>query len=79
MAARVGIVLLVIMVIGGEIVPVLEARQLGNPSIALNDGRVVAANGESAGVWASSKWNMRRTLGGDKRTVPGGPDPQHHY
>jgi hypothetical protein len=78
MAARVGIVLLVIMVIGAEIVPAPEARQLGNPGIASNDGRVVAANGESAGVRAS-KWNMRRTLGGDKRTVPGGPDPQHHY
>jgi hypothetical protein len=78
MAARVGIVLLVIIVIGAVMVPVPEARQLGHTGVASNDARAVTSNGESAGVRAY-KWNLRRTLGGDKRTVPGGPDPQHHY
>lgn len=79
MAARIGIVLLVILIIGMELVAVPEARRIQHPA----PGRVgtsgrVAGNGNSAGV-RPSKWNTRRTLGGEKRTVPGGPNPQHHY
>ncbi|VAH21146.1 unnamed protein product [Triticum turgidum subsp. durum] len=73
-AARVGIVLLVVMLICAELVVVPEARLIQHPAVAH-----AAANGKPADV-PPSKWNMRRTLGGAvKRTVPGGPDPQHHY
>ena len=81
MAARVGIVLLVIMVISAQLVALPEARWINHPPVgclAAKDGRAVAGNGKSAGV-RSSKWNMRRSLSAEKRTVPGGPDPQHHY
>ncbi|KAF6996823.1 hypothetical protein CFC21_013118 [Triticum aestivum] len=75
-AARVGIVLLVVMVIAAQLVAAPEARLIQHPAVALAH---TAANGKPAGV-PPAKWNMRRTLGAAvKRTVPGGPDPQHHY
>ncbi|RCV16950.1 hypothetical protein SEVIR_3G184100v4 [Setaria viridis] len=77
MAARaVSIALLVILVVGAELVAVPEARliQGASPSFAVTCG-----DGESAGVRWPSKWNRGRVLGGEKRSVPGGPDPQHHY
>ncbi|EMS45349.1 hypothetical protein CFC21_003427 [Triticum aestivum] len=74
-AARVGIVLLVVMVIAAQLVATPEPRLIQHPAVALAHA---AANGKPAGV-PPSKWNMPRTLGAVKRTVPGGPDPQHHY
>ncbi|CAN6359489.1 unnamed protein product [Urochloa humidicola] len=72
-ARVVGIVLLVILV-GTELVAVPEAR------LILRDSATVTVGGEPAGVRPPpSKWNKRRELGGEKRSVPGGPDPQHHY
>ncbi|KAM3411764.1 hypothetical protein ACQJBY_003431 [Aegilops geniculata] len=72
-AARVGIVLLVVMVIAAQLVAAPEARLIQHPAV-----EHAATNGKPAGV-PPSKWNMPRTLGAVKRTVPGGPDPQHHY
>jgi hypothetical protein len=73
-AARVGIVLLVVMLIGAQLVAVPEARPIEQPAVEEH----TAANGKTAGV-PPSKWNVPRAVVGEKRTVPGGPDPQHHY
>ena len=74
--AVVGIALLVFLVVAAELVAMPEARfiQRASPSA----GGVVMGDGESAGLRRSSKWNRGRVLGGEKRSVPGGPDPQHH-
>ncbi|KAE8817587.1 hypothetical protein D1007_04687 [Hordeum vulgare] len=72
-AARIGIVLLVVMLVCAQLVAMPEARLIQHPAVAH-----AAASGKPVGV-RPSKWNVRRTLGGVKRTVPGGPDPQHHY
>ncbi|CAD6271584.1 unnamed protein product [Miscanthus lutarioriparius] len=73
MAPRVvGVALLVILLVGVELVAVPEARKIQRASGA------VAGGGESTGVRRPSKWNRGMVLCGDKRSVPGGPDPQHH-
>ena len=76
MATRVvGIALLVILLVGAELEAVPEARQI-QPA-----GGAVAGGGESTGVRVRrpSRWNRGGVvLGGVKRSVPGGPDPQHH-
>ncbi|CAL4894338.1 unnamed protein product [Urochloa decumbens] len=69
-----GIALLVILVVGAELVAVPEARLIRRDS-----GVVTGGDGEPGGVRRPAKWNKGRALGGEKRTVPGGPDPQHHY
>ncbi|KAK3138278.1 hypothetical protein QOZ80_5AG0366760 [Eleusine coracana subsp. coracana] len=79
MTARiVGIALLLILVVGAELVTVPEARRIEGTSAS---GGAVTSDGDWAAVVVRrrpSKWNTRRVLGADKRTVPGGPDPQHH-
>ncbi|KAJ1263649.1 hypothetical protein BS78_09G201900 [Paspalum vaginatum] len=71
-AARVvGIALLVILLFGAELVAVPEARQLVQQQRA---GSAVTGGRRPA----SGKWNRGWAVGGDKRSVPGGPDPQHH-
>jgi hypothetical protein len=74
MAPRVvGIALLVILLVGAELVAVPEARKIQRASGA------VVGGGESTGIRRRpSRWNRGMVLGGDKRSVPGGPDPQHH-
>ncbi|CAL4909094.1 unnamed protein product [Urochloa decumbens] len=77
-ARVVGIAFLVILVVGAELVAVPEARLIRRDS-ASDIGVVTGGDGESGGVRRPAKWNKGRALGGEKRTVPGGPDPQHHY
>jgi hypothetical protein len=73
----VGIALLVFLVIAAELVAVPEARLIQRASP--NAGGAVTSDGESAaGFQRPSKWNRGRVLSGEKRSVPGGPDPQHH-
>ncbi|KAF8719271.1 hypothetical protein HU200_023968 [Digitaria exilis] len=78
-ARIVGIALVVVLVVGAELVAVPEARLIRRDSPS--GVRVVTgSDGESAGVQRASKWNRGKALlGEDKRSVPGGPDPQHHY
>jgi hypothetical protein len=76
----VSIALLAILVVGAELAAVPEARLMiqgaSSPSGAITTG----GDGEwVTGVRRPSKWNRGRVLGGEKRSVPGGPDPQHHY
>ncbi|KAL6620532.1 hypothetical protein ACP70R_035671 [Stipagrostis hirtigluma subsp. patula] len=75
----VGIALLVVLVVGAELVAVPEARRVEHAGAV--GAIIIAANddGGEAGVRAPSRWNTRRVLAGEKRSVPGGPDPQHHY
>ena len=72
--AVVGIALLVFLVVAAELVAMPEARLIQRASA----GGAVTSDGESAGLRRPSKWNRGRVLGGEKRSVPGGPDPQHH-
>ncbi|RLN28384.1 hypothetical protein C2845_PM05G32230 [Panicum miliaceum] len=76
-----GIALLVlILVAGAELAAVTEARVIRRDGAA-SGGVVTGGDGEPAGVVrrAPTRWNRGRALGGEKRSVPGGPDPQHHY
>ncbi|KAG0518788.1 hypothetical protein BDA96_09G207000 [Sorghum bicolor] len=72
----VGIAVLVFLVVAAELVAMPEARLIQRASA----GGAVTGDGESdAGLRRPSKWNRGRVvLGGEKRSVPGGPDPQHH-
>jgi hypothetical protein len=79
MASRtVSITLLVILVLASELVAMPEALRIEHTSSAGNNGAVTDGSEWAAVVRRPSKWNTRRVLAGDKRTVPGGPDPQHH-
>lgn len=79
----VGIALLALLVVGAELVPVpAEARRRliqraspGGAHAATGGGSEPAAGLRRP---SSSKWSRGGVLGGDKRSVPGGPDPQHH-
>ncbi|EEE64352.1 hypothetical protein OsJ_19192 [Oryza sativa Japonica Group] len=55
---------------------IVYAAAVGYSTGACEGG--VAGNG-GGGAQPRFKWNTRREIGGDKRTVPGGPDPQHHH
>ncbi|PUZ65198.1 hypothetical protein GQ55_3G204400 [Panicum hallii var. hallii] len=71
--------LLVILVAGAELAAVTEARVIRRDGAA-GSGVVTGGDGEPAGVVRRApRWNRGRALGGEKRSVPGGPDPQHHY
>ncbi|KAF8715799.1 hypothetical protein HU200_026751 [Digitaria exilis] len=80
-ARIVGIALVVVLVVGAELVAVPEARLIQQLDSPIGVGLVTGGDdGGSAGVRRPSKWNRgRELLGEDKRSVPGGPDPQHHY
>ncbi|KAG2626393.1 hypothetical protein PVAP13_3KG352500 [Panicum virgatum] len=82
-ARAAGIALLVlILVAGAERGAVTEARVTRrHGAVGASSGVVAGGDGEqlAGGVRrAPSRWNRGRALGGEKRSVPGGPDPQHH-
>jgi hypothetical protein len=79
MAARIGaVVLLVVLIIGAVLVASpAEARAVPDVYAAAK------ANAAGAGRARRGRWNMEslELEGGDaarKREVPGGPDPEHH-
>lgn len=79
----VGIALLALLVLGAELVPVpAEARRRRLIQRASPGGAHAATGGGEPAADlrrpSSSKWSRGGVLGGDKRSVPGGPDPQHH-
>ncbi|KAL6845551.1 hypothetical protein ACP4OV_025046 [Aristida adscensionis] len=78
MAARVGIVLCLVLVIVGAVLAAASPAEAGGYVAAPNVG--VAAAGGRRGS-RRGRWNVRRLQGdaAHKREVPGGPDPQHHY
>ncbi|KAG2618144.1 hypothetical protein PVAP13_3NG258209 [Panicum virgatum] len=79
-ARAAGIALLVLVLVAGAgRAAVTEARVIRRDGAA-GGGVVAGGDREPAGVVRRApSWNRGRAHGGEKRSVPGGPDPQHHY